>query len=233
MPPEVMVANPKYDTSVDVFSYGILMIHMFSGRWPEPQVGQIRNELGRMIPVTEAERREVFLQAIGNDHPLMDLILKCIDNYPQQRGYTDEITERLSEMQLPVSFANQLEMLRCIEAIEEEKRALREEGERKDRVIQEIVNEAQTKHQHQVEEIDRLKLVHSSEVEQLQLQVRNLNTQNQLLKDENEAEVTELKTKIVLYDSNEQTLKQESKELETQLANEGEICRKVTIEKHN
>ena len=41
MPPEVMKANPKYDTSVDEFSYGILMIHVFSGRWPEPQEGQL------------------------------------------------------------------------------------------------------------------------------------------------------------------------------------------------
>ena len=32
MPPEVMVANPKYDTSVEEFSYGIIMIHMFSGQ---------------------------------------------------------------------------------------------------------------------------------------------------------------------------------------------------------
>ena len=62
MPPEVMVANPKYDTSVDEFSYGIMMIHMFSGRWPEPQVGQIRTDRGRMIPVSEAERRAVFLR---------------------------------------------------------------------------------------------------------------------------------------------------------------------------
>ena len=62
MPPEVMVANPKYDTSVDEFSYGIMMIHIFSGRWPEPQVGPNRTELdGTMIPVSEAERREVFL----------------------------------------------------------------------------------------------------------------------------------------------------------------------------
>ena len=28
MPPEVMIANPKYDTSVDKFSYGIMMIHI-------------------------------------------------------------------------------------------------------------------------------------------------------------------------------------------------------------
>ena len=99
MPPEVMVANPKYDTSVDEFSYGIMMIHIFSGQWPEPQVGQIRAEAGgRMIPVSEAERREVFLRAIGNDHPLMDLILKCIDNYAQARAHASEIVERLAEM---------------------------------------------------------------------------------------------------------------------------------------
>ena len=61
MPPEVMIANPKYDTSVDQFSYGIMMIHMFSGRWPEPQVGPNRFEGDQLIPVTEAERREVFL----------------------------------------------------------------------------------------------------------------------------------------------------------------------------
>ena len=61
MPPEVMVANPKYNTSVDSFSYGILIIHMFSGQWPEPQVEQIRTEPdGRLIPVSEAERWEVF-----------------------------------------------------------------------------------------------------------------------------------------------------------------------------
>ena len=31
MPPEALVATPKYDKSIDVFSFGIMMIHMFSG----------------------------------------------------------------------------------------------------------------------------------------------------------------------------------------------------------
>ena len=106
MPPEVMIANPKYDTSVDEFSYGILMIHMFSGRWPDPQVGQICTELDeRMISVSEAERCEVFLRAIGNDHLLMDLICKCIHNHPQRRAHASEIVGRLAEMvlQFPAS----------------------------------------------------------------------------------------------------------------------------------
>ena len=68
MPPEVMVANPRYNTSVDEFSYGILMIHIFSHKWPEPQIGQVHTESGGvMIPVSEAERCMEFLLAVGND----------------------------------------------------------------------------------------------------------------------------------------------------------------------
>jgi serine/threonine protein kinase len=144
MPPEVMTANPKYDTGVDEFSYGVMIIHMFSGRWPEPQVGQICNEPdGSLTPVTEAKRREVFLQAIGNDHPLMDLILKNISNHPHVRAHASEIVERLAEMvsQFPTSFTNRLEMLRQIEADTLENRDLREEIERKMREIQELRTE--------------------------------------------------------------------------------------------
>ncbi|MCG8622330.1 MAG: protein kinase, partial [Proteobacteria bacterium] len=95
MPPEVMVANPVYDTSVDEFSFGILMIHIFSGKWPEPQCSPIRIEDGKMIPVSEAQRRDVFLQVIGYSHPLMELILKCVSNDPQQRFHVDLILKIL------------------------------------------------------------------------------------------------------------------------------------------
>ena len=226
MPPEVMIANPKYDTSVDEFSYGIMMIHMFSGQWPEPQVGPNRTEPdGTMIPVSEAERREVFLRAIGNDHPLMYLILKCIHNHPQARAHASEIVERLAEMvlQFPASFTNRLEILRQIEADGEEKRALTEEGERKDRVIQQKEDEislhrqeVQIEKKQKIAEIDRLKLAHSSEVEQLRLQVRDLNTKSQLTKVENEAEITELKSKVGAF--------------ETQLAKEREANRKLMVD---
>ena len=96
MPPEAMVANPVYNTSVDEFSFGIMMIHIFSGKWPEPQCSPIRMEDGKMIPVSEAERRDIFLQVIGYDHPLMGLIRKCISNDPQQRVHIDGILEQIS-----------------------------------------------------------------------------------------------------------------------------------------
>ena len=236
MPPEVMIANPKYDTSVDEFSYGIMIIHMFSGQWPEPQVGQVHAEPGgRMIPVSEAERREEFLRAIGNDHPLMDLILKCIHNHPKSRAHTSEIVEQLAEMvlQFPASFANQLEILKRIEAVEEEKRVLTEEGERKDRVIQQKESqislhreEVQAEKRKKIAEIDRLKLVHSSEVEQFRLQVRDVNTKRQLTKAENRAEIEELNYMVDALESqvenNAKTMLQEREQSARRLTEERE-----------
>ena len=126
MPPEVMIPNPKYDRSIDDFSYGIIMIHVLSGQWPQAQVESVRIENGHLIPVSEAERREVFLQAIGDDHPLMDLILKCINNDCNKRAHANEIVERLEKaiLQHPATFVNRLEMLKDIKT---EKEAMKKE----------------------------------------------------------------------------------------------------------
>ena len=70
-------------------------------------------------------------------------------------------------------------MLRQIEADGREKRTLTEEGETKNRAVQQkesqissLMEEARVKEKHKSEEIDRLMLAHSYEVEQLQLQFR-------------------------------------------------------------
>ena len=228
MPPEVMIANPKYDTSIDEFSYGTLMIHMFSGRWPEPHGGQVRIENEQLVPVTEAELREVFLRAIESDHPLMDLILRCINNDPRSRAHASDIVERMTVIMLrfPASFANRLEMLRQIQDLNEEISTLRKEAEEnKDENV-------------------RLNLVLSSEVEQHKLEVRDLKAQNQLLSATNEADVTEFKAKVSAYEdqieNNDKIMqtqreefetKQESdrKKSETEMARlESEIIRSVT-----
>jgi serine/threonine protein kinase len=208
MPPEVMVANPKYDTSVDEFSYGIMMIHMFSGQWPEPQVGPSQIEGGKLIPVTEAERREKFFEAIEDGHPLMDLIHRCINNDPQLRPHAGEISMRVSQVatQFPASFANRLELLRQIE----EKDLVIHQNEVRIMMLQQ---EAKQK----ADEIDRLNMVYSSEVEQLKLEVRDLNSQNELLVARHKAEVTEHKVSNSMRENTEKLLQQE-KELSGTLA---------------
>ena len=130
MPPEAMTDEPAYDTSIDVFSYGVMMIHVFSGQWPIPKGGQIRMERGRMIPVSEAERREAYLRTVGDRHPLVDLILRCIDNDPQRRPHSRVIVHCLSDMvsqNLP-SCSNYLEMLQQMHADKDKIKELQQQN---------------------------------------------------------------------------------------------------------
>ena len=57
MPPEVLVDNPDYGLGVDTFSYGIIMIHIFTGQWPTVNVQHACIKGDRLIPYIEAERR--------------------------------------------------------------------------------------------------------------------------------------------------------------------------------
>lgn len=201
MPPEVMNANPEYNASIDVFSYGILMIHVLSGRWPEPQEGPILNKSGAKIPISEAERRDVFLQAIGNDHPLMNLIRLCIENDAHCRPNIRSIVQQAKMMTSQVSFdfPNKVEVLRHFQVQESNT----EENAETDRP-RELDLSGQ---------IEGLNLVHSIEAEQIQLQVGDLVAQNRLLTSKLDAEMTEMKVKI-------ETLERERSQLQSQIAEE-------------
>ena len=204
MPPEVMVANPKYDTNIDVFSYGILMIHVLSGRWPEPQEGQIRTESSRMIPVSEAERRGIFLQDIGNDHPLVDLIKLCIKNDSKCRPDIREIVQqaRMMTSQVSFNFPNKVEVLRHFQ--------VQGHTGTQERTLETAIDHDQQRDLGFNGEIEGFNVVNSSEVEQMRLQINDLLAQNQLLASKNDAEVTELNVKI-------QTLDRERSELQSQI----------------
>ena len=198
MPPEVMIANPTYHTSVDEFSYGILMIHILSGMWPEPLVGPTRTVDGELVPVTEAERRDLFLGAVGNDHPLYDLIINCISNDPASRPHADLILAQLGEMvkQFPTTFAGRLELLREIEIHKREKACLIREGERKDEEIRRKENQISNL-KRELDDADAQQsvqselqvMIHSTENERLQIQVRHEETARKLVESEKEAAV--------------------------------------------
>ena len=72
----IFINNSQYDTNIDIFSYGILLIHIFSaGKWPFPTkaVTVYPNDPDKLSPVSEAKHRQQYLDDITSDHPLMDL----------------------------------------------------------------------------------------------------------------------------------------------------------------
>ena len=220
MPPEVMLANPHYDTSVDVFSFGIMMIHTFTVEWPLPSIGQTRIDPANpngLIPVMEAERREEFLRKIPPDHPLMDLIMRCLSNNPQQRPRAAEIVGQMVGVVLehPPSFENRVEILQRVSALLTEKRELEEEVVRKDSAIQEKAGEnealAEEKRRREKESesiAERMQLVHSVEAFQNQAIIENqldgkqeLETQCKQLTEVMEQQIEEKNSIITLKDS--------------------------------
>ena len=120
MPPEALMAKPKYTSKIDIYSYGVLIIHTLCGRWPFPEDvfrPDPRNP-DAVIPVSEVERRAEYLQEIGNDHPLMGLIRQCLSNMPTRRPEAPAILERVNAIlsTLPQPFTNRVEMFQQFEA---------------------------------------------------------------------------------------------------------------------
>lgn len=88
MPPEAFPGESTvYDTKLDIFSYGVLMVHTLSGQFPIDLGGQ---------ELPEADRRQKYLEAIGSKHPLMGLILQCLSNSPADRPVARELVSNTS-----------------------------------------------------------------------------------------------------------------------------------------
>ena len=226
MPPEVMFANPQYNTSLDVFSYGVMMVHVFTAEWPAPKVGPIRVDPSnphQLIPVSEAERREEFLRKIGQDHPLMDLIMSCLKNNPQLRVPATEITGRMNDLVLrfPPSFQNRIDMLQRISADEAERGQLQQEIDTKaaqiddnKRDIASIMQTNETQKQEHETSVERINMAHSTEVEQLQIQVADQRATIEL----KESQIVNNTSELDSYRANHEKMIMEVEQLQQQVA---------------
>ena len=122
MPPEAFTAKPKYTSKIDIYSYGVLIIHTLCGRWPFPEDvfrPDPRNP-DAVIPISEIERRAEYLQEIGNDHPLMVMIHQCLSNVPARRPEAPILLDQISTIlsALPQPFINQVEMVQRLQLLE-------------------------------------------------------------------------------------------------------------------
>ena len=130
MPPEVFLDEPNYSTKVDSFSYGVLMLHMFCGRWPFPLADRYvdPHDRTKYIHRTEIERRQPFLSDIQATQPLLPLMRRCLSDHPDARPDISEIvtTVRHLTSQFPPSFRDRVEVFAQIKADASEKVVLNE-----------------------------------------------------------------------------------------------------------
>jgi serine/threonine protein kinase len=112
---------------MDIFSYGVMMMHVLSGQWPFPgEAVRVNprnpNNPSDVVGVTEFDRREEYINLIGNEHPLMTLIQGCLSNSPSHRPTSSEVHQRVSAVAAdhPPSFTNRVEMMDRIKTLSQE-----------------------------------------------------------------------------------------------------------------
>ena len=115
----IFIDNSQYDTNIDIFSYGILLIHIFSGKWPFPTkaVAVDPNDPDKLSPFSEAKCRQQYLDDITPDHHLMDLILKCISNSPTLCPTAAMVLQDVKAVESQFSPTGKEELLQRVKAL--------------------------------------------------------------------------------------------------------------------
>ena len=120
MPPEALMAKPKYTSKIDSYSYGVLVLHTLCGEWPfpGPSFQDDPKKPGTSIPVSEVDRRREHLEMIADEHAeAINLIYQCLSNTPDCRPTSAVLLDRISFLhsQIPSSFSNKVEMIKMFE----------------------------------------------------------------------------------------------------------------------
>ena len=98
MPPETLRSDKYKGTSdnfdkLDVFSFGVLILHVYTQQWPTPTGTFDENNK----PRTEVQRRQHLLDQVEN-HTMKQLAMECLHNDPQSRPHTSDIIKRIESI---------------------------------------------------------------------------------------------------------------------------------------
>ena len=101
MPPEALEDKSRYDTSIDIFSIGVVALFTLSQMFPDPLSAGFMNNSGRMVGRTELERRAEYMQEVlrqfPQGHPLVRLIQQCLKNRIAERPSIQQVQQWLEE----------------------------------------------------------------------------------------------------------------------------------------
>ena len=88
MPPETLVEKPVYGVSVDVFSFGCVIIHLHTHTWPTP-VPVPKGEF-----ISEIDRRQKYISEMG-DSFFLPMVNQCLEELSNKRPTSREVMSLL------------------------------------------------------------------------------------------------------------------------------------------
>ena len=88
MPPETYQKPPKYTVSVDVFSFGCVIIHLSTHKWPGP-IPLIKGQF-----ITEIDRRSDHISEMSNTY-LQTMVDRCLQELSEDRPTSTSLVDSL------------------------------------------------------------------------------------------------------------------------------------------
>ena len=98
MPPEALQEIPKYDTQLDVFSFGHLTLYVIIEEFPVVLPNTYNDSVTRELRArTEVERRNKYIvklfKKLTEDHTITKMTIRCLHNLPEER-YVQSIIKK-------------------------------------------------------------------------------------------------------------------------------------------
>jgi len=102
MPPETFdTENPVYGTPVDVFSFAVIAVHIFSEEWPSPAPAvKLDTKTKSLTALSEKERRQRYLDKMTVNTMLKNLVERCLENDPIDRPAIEAVCEMIERLKV-------------------------------------------------------------------------------------------------------------------------------------
>ena len=134
MAPEALRAPPRYNETLDVFSFGNIILYTLTHEWPNPDL-PTRYEGDTFVPITEFQRREhcVELFTAQEKRLFLPVIRQCLENRPERRPSNVILVRELRRTETALTEGGHV--VTPMEQLRQQLSAKEEECRQKDEVI--------------------------------------------------------------------------------------------------
>ena len=116
MPPEA--STTTYDTSLDIFSSGCVIISVLVCQWPTPGPPS-KTEGGNLVAISEFDRRKEYIDQFSSDAaPFEPIVRSTLENEPNKRPSSETLAHRIQNIKKSIPKSDNLHFLEQRELLE-------------------------------------------------------------------------------------------------------------------
>ena len=169
MPPEALQVHAEYGTSLDMFSFGILVVHVVTGGLPSAQLAATATDsYGRLVARSEVERRAEHFRKMDDGDLLTVLARQCLQNDQGSRPTAREVSEQLQTLLVLPSSSSSSSVFPLLETI-----AKKEAAEKRRDELREHAREVESQLHHIVQDLHEKPTLNELELDEV---IRQLHT---------------------------------------------------------